>query len=213
MTIPLAGGGYNSNVCSIQHRSLAFVQWSSTSAAEPVRIHRAIGGRGRGRRHATGQLNRAMTVMLASRFQGYCRALHSEVADELLDIAGPEFGPLIRRLLLDGRQLDRWNARPSSIGADFGRLGFNFWAAVYVSDRRSLGRRIHLERLNVWRNLVAHDREPTTADEARVAAECHPSLGQFRQWRTALCGLAATFDDVVRDELTRRRQSRDTGRP
>ncbi len=43
--------------------------------------HRALGGTGPGRRHATLELNYAYAVLLSSQFQAYCPDLHSECAD------------------------------------------------------------------------------------------------------------------------------------
>lgn len=50
--------------------------------------HRSVGGSGPGRRYATQQINQAYAVLLSSQFQGYCRDLHSECVDYLIQVIG-----------------------------------------------------------------------------------------------------------------------------
>src|SRR5580700_2423715 len=103
---------------------------------EIVEAHRAVGGTGRGRRYATEQVNHAYAVLLAAQFQGFCRDLHSECVAYLASVVATH--PALRDVLQDefnlGRQLDRGNAQSGSLGADFGRLGIDFWPELEAYD-------------------------------------------------------------------------------
>src|SRR5262249_4886215 len=115
--------------------STAFDHWSTTrriALDEIKQAHAAVGGTGPGRRYATQQINHAYAVLLASQFQGFCRDLHSEGVDFLVKmiVPFPTLWPLVRAEFVRGRQIDRGNAQPGSIGADFGRLGIDFWVEV-----------------------------------------------------------------------------------
>jgi hypothetical protein len=111
--------------------SISYRDWLSTrldALNEIEQAHAAVGGSKRGRRYATQQINQAYAVILASQFQGFCRGLHSECVDHLVRAISPP--PSLRPLLVAeftrGRQLDRGNARASSLGTDFSRLGIDF---------------------------------------------------------------------------------------
>jgi hypothetical protein len=96
-----------------------------------------------------------------------------------------------------GRQLDQRNAQPGSIGADFGRLGIDFWAEVEACDPRHTVRKAALDQLNVWRNAIAHqDFEP-----AKLGGTTTLHLAQVRKWRTSCRHLARAFDEVMRRYL------------
>ena len=61
--------------------------------------------------------------MLASKFQLFCRDLHTEAVERMANAASP--APLqhvLRESLLGNRQLDSKNAQPGSLGSDFKRL-------------------------------------------------------------------------------------------
>jgi hypothetical protein len=108
--------------------SVSYRRWRTTRAKaldEIAEAHAAVGGSARGRRFATQQINRSYTVLLAAHFQGYSRDLHSECVDHLLLMIAPPkpLQQLLRTELTRGRHLDRGNAQPSSLGADFRRLG------------------------------------------------------------------------------------------
>src|SRR5579872_7164727 len=47
--------------------------------------HQSLGGSARGRRHATLQINYSYALLLSANFQGFCRDLHTEVANFLAD--------------------------------------------------------------------------------------------------------------------------------
>ena len=121
--------------------SVSYRQWNTVRVAaldEIARAHVAVGGTARGRRYTTQQINRAYALLLASQFQGFCRDLHSECVDHILAVIGPPatLASLVRAEFTRSRQLDRGNAQPGSLGADFGRLGIVFWdeMAIYETD-------------------------------------------------------------------------------
>jgi hypothetical protein len=180
--------------------SRSLVAWNTAGAKALNDIesaHRAVGGFGRGRRYATEQINHAYLVLLAGQFQRFCRDLHSEAIDHIANGIGvpPITREILRLNLARTRQLDAHNAQPASIGADFGRLGLDFWSAVDKRDRRSPGRRKSLERLNNWRNAIAHQdfRNPKLPKPLR--------LEDVRRLRRVCSSLARSFDAVVYGHL------------
>ena len=180
--------------------SISLAQWSRSRAAaldEIAKAHSAVGGTQRGRRYATQQINQAYAVLLASQFQGFCRDLHSECVDYLVTTLAPPppLRALVRAEFTRGRQLDTRNAQPSSIAADFGRLGLDFWVEVESYDAGS--RKSILEVLNRWRNAIAHQ----DFDPSELGGRTTLHLGQVRQWRSVCERLARTFDEVMRLHL------------
>ncbi len=63
---------------------------------------------------------------------------------------------ILRGEFTRNRQLNRGNAQPASIGADFGRLEIKFWDEVRKQDPGSDAWKADLELLNEWRNAIAH---------------------------------------------------------
>lgn len=181
--------------------SRSYRLWSTRRAAtldELEAAHAAVGGTGPGRRVATQQLNYAYAVLLAAEFQGYCRDLHTEAAEAF--VAGLPVGhqQIVVDVLTGGRRLDRGNANPSTIGADFGRLGFDLWSATdAVADGRALRRR--LDELNAWRNAVAH----ADYDPARLGGTIRLPLVRVRRWRVNCRRLARLLDVAVGREMLR----------
>jgi hypothetical protein len=187
--------------------SPALIEWQATRANrldELYEIHVAIGGSAPGRRWRTQQINWAITLRLAGEFQGFARDLHTVATDCFADWAcggNPQLRRVMAAALTLNRQLDRYNAQPSSIGSDFGRFGLNFWTALDMRDRRTRIRQTHLERLNDARNAIVHSR-PAGLQALQVAG--YPiTMPTIRRWRRALGALATTMDDVVADHLSR----------
>jgi hypothetical protein len=183
--------------------SIAYHQWRTTRAAaldEVARAHAAVGGTKRGRRYATQQINRAYAVLLASQFQGFCRDLHSECVEDLIAklTTVPALRAMLRSEFTWNRQLDRGNAHPGSLGADFGRLGIEFWDEVQNLDPRNAARKKALEGLNDWRNAIAHQ----NFDPAKLGGRTTLRLEQVRQWRRICRHLARAFDEVMRRHLS-----------
>ena len=181
--------------------STSFQEWITTRTSKLGEIeaaHRSIGGLARGRRYATEQINHAYTVLLASQFQGYCRDLHSECVDCMARaVASAVLQPVMRAVFVLGRSLDRGNANPGAIGADFNRFGIDFWARVYADNRGNDRRRELLEDLNAWRNAIAHQ----DFDPAKLGGTTTLHLAQVRRWRRACNKLAQSFDNVMHKHL------------
>lgn len=182
--------------------SQSLQRWlKSRSAAldEIEGAHAAIGGSSRGRRYATQQVNHAYAVLLSSQFQGFCRDLHSEAVDHLVNNVTPAaVQAVLRARMTDGRLLDKGNPNPSNLGADFGRLGMMFWAELDRCDRRNARRRAHLEKLNAWRNAVAHQ----DFDPRKIGPRLTLRLQDVQAWRSVCNGLACSFDKAVGRHLT-----------
>lgn len=178
--------------------SLSYRRWvtmRSRALEEIAQAHTAVGGTARGRRYTTQQINRAYAVLLASHFQGFCRDLHSECVDHVLSVLAP---PSALRVLMwaeftRGRQLNRGNAQPGSLGADFGRLGFDLWQELESHDAAARAWKAHLDLLNEWRNAIAHQ----DFTSPRLGGIINLRLAQVRQWRASCRRLAQAMDAVM----------------
>ena len=160
-------------------------------------VHALVGGRGPGRRYATGQINNAYVVLLSSQFQKFCRDLHSQAADHIASMIPAtlpwSFRPVVMARFTDGRKLDRGNATPGNLGIDFDRFGFDFWQALEIADPRNLERNKKLEQLNVWRNAIGHHDFSKAECGGRVAVR----LYEVTDWRRTCDALAGQFDTVL----------------
>lgn len=187
--------------------STALARWRAERAArldELLAAHATVGGAGPGRRWWTEQLNRSLVLLLAAEFQGFARELHELGASTFASWAAAgnaALGRVIEARLTEGRQLDRGNAQPGSLGSDFGRLGMDLWPAMAVRNAATACRQVHLDTLNEARNAIAH------ADEARLTAlrgeGSALTLRTFWRWRRSLNGLAGTLDVEVASHLSR----------
>jgi hypothetical protein len=177
-------------------------RWRSSRAKALDEIasgHAAVSGTRRGWRFNTQQFNQAYAVLLAAQFQGSCRDLHSECVGHVLGtIALP---PGLERVMFSeltrGRLLDRGNAQPSSIGADFGRFDIAFWNEIQIYDSRNSARMNLLEELNHWRNAIVHQ----DLDRVTLGGTTFLRLQKIQRWRGACNRLARAFDDVMRRHL------------
>ena len=185
--------------------SAALIEWRTTRAIrldDLLGIHATLSGPGPGRRWRTEQINWSTTLRLAGEFQGFARDLHTISVDVFADLASAGNGALrdvVSTALTLNRQLDRGNAQPSSLGADFGRLGLEFWTALAARDGRTPVRQTHLERLNDARNAITHSRP---AELRALASVGYPiTLRTIRTWRSALSSLATTMDRELSEHL------------
>lgn len=177
--------------------SISLQHWQTTrsrSLDEIENAHLLIGGTGPGRRYATQQINQAYAVLLASQFQGYCRDLHSECVDHLVQALEPSIlrKPIYAEFFRD-RKLNRGNPNPGNIGADFRRLGIAFWYDVEAENTKNGERKRLLDELTRWRNAIAHQ----DFDPAQLGGRTTLQLPQVRRWRHACNGLARSFDNVM----------------
>jgi hypothetical protein len=178
--------------------SISLDQWTTVRALELneiARAHAAVGGTARGRRYTTQQINRAFAMLLASQFQGFCRDLHSECVDHVLGVLAPPLPlrGLLRAEFTRGRQLDRGNAQSASLGADYSRLGIDFWDELRTYAAAADGWRIDLDLLNEWRNAIAHQ----DFASLRRRGLLNLRLATVRQWRISCNRLAEAMDTVM----------------
>jgi len=180
--------------------SRSLQEWTGARATrldEIENAHRMVGGPGPGRRYATQQINQAYAVLLSSQFQGFCRDLHSECVQHIVQAT-----PLRLRNVLGGefvysRALDRGNPSTNNIGTDFARIGLRIWEEAIKLDTRNGGRRKHVEELIAWRNAIAHQ----DFDPARLGGSTTLRLRQTARWRGACTQLADAFDRVAGTHL------------
>jgi hypothetical protein len=171
---------------------------------ELLGAHELVGGSAPGRRWRTAALNEALILRLAAEFQGFARDLHDQASDVFaawIAPSSPTVQRVIRNRLVEGRELERSNAHPGSIGRDFGRFGFEVWRELHRRDRRTAEHNISLGLLNDARNGFAH------SDDAKLAGlreKGHPLvLRTFRLWRRDLDILAANLDAETSGQLAR----------
>ena len=168
---------------------------------ELERIHAEIRGGGRGRRWYTRQFNLSLFVALTAQFQFYSRNLHDDAVDVYVAEADPRWSQVLGTLLTQGRKLERQNPRGSTLGSDFGRLGFGFISALKSSGamvRKDLAK---LETLIDFRNAVSHgnDKEIQSLEkEGQIKA----TLQSYRQFRRMADRLTVKMDKVVADQIT-----------
>jgi hypothetical protein len=180
--------------------SRALQQWRTTQRAELDRLEAAVRSSERALRR---QLVDAYILLLAGHFQLYCRRLHEEAVDIAVGSVQPAgAGAVMRSLLLDHRQLDRRNAHPAVLVADFEWLTTNLWADLVQQDPGNDRRRRLLDQLNVWRNAIAHQAFSATGGNAARAAGTARTLHWARLWRTNCSALAQQMDKLVRVGLT-----------
>jgi hypothetical protein len=165
---------------------------------ELLATHRLVRGVWPGRWRRTAAINAALVLRLAAEFQGFARDLHDEACEAFAERAASA-NPVVKRVavlrLQEGRDLDRGNAHPGSLGRDFGRFGFDVWQALHQRDRRTHRHNRSLEQLNAARNALAH------SDGAKLAVlranGCHVILNTFRRWHGDLDALAGNLDAEV----------------
>jgi hypothetical protein len=175
-------------------RSLLEWQTVRSQALDEIEYaHRGVAHSRRGSRYATQQVNHAYVVLLASQFQGFCRELHSECIDFVVNsIIPPARASVCEEALKRNRALDRGNANPANLGSDFGIFRINFWDKVVGFDARNSDRRDYLYELNRWRNAIAHhDFNPAKLGSTVLRVR------RVRAWRAACEQLAISFDEVL----------------
>jgi hypothetical protein len=180
--------------------SRALKEWQTDAQAafdEIENAHRAVGGAKPGRRFLTQQLNYAYTTLLAARFQGFARSLHSQTVDAIAEGAhNVSYQGLLGDSLTLGRALDRHNAQPNSIARDFDRFGLEVWTEIDAERSGNDERRKKLWSLITWRNAITHD----DIDAKLTTGALDPvtiSLVTCRSWRSALNVLAVSIDKVM----------------
>lgn len=156
--------------------------------------HRAVGRAGPGSRYAAQQINQAYVLLLSSRFQRFCRDLHTECSEHLARGISPlPMRIMLQRQLMERRKLDGGNPNPGNIGSDFDRFALSFWPAVLALDPQNKARQALLAAMNGWRNAVAHQ----DFTRAGLGGRDQLTLTEVRRWRNACEQLAVDFDGVM----------------
>lgn len=163
-------------------------------------IHRRAHGAKRGRRWGTEQLNRSLFVVLVAQFQTYCRDLHDEAVDVYVTAANPCQDAVLRKLVTQGRELDKKNPRPGALGGDFGRLGIELIPKLRAVSPAVSDAVDGLEVLVNFRNAVAHGNESELVTVV-ATGQVKATLASYRAHRKALNQLVGTMDQVVSTEL------------
>jgi hypothetical protein len=133
-------------------------------------------------------------MLLSSQFQGFCRDLHSEAAEKICHpVGGDERLRLLRIRLTIGRKLDSGNPNPGNLGGDFGFFDLRLWHALEARDPANAERNKELERLNEWRNAIAHQ----SFDPTKLGGRNALRLEEVRRWRRTCEQLADDMDVVV----------------
>ncbi|MGH7170034.1 MAG: hypothetical protein ACRELG_07150, partial [Gemmataceae bacterium] len=137
-------------------------------------------------------------VMLVSgHFQGFCRDLYTECVQLCAAAAPAAMRTTIQAQFAAGASLNTGNPTIENIRKDFERFGFllNLAGAAPGNPTRVT----HLGHLNYWRNHVAHQKAtPPPSGVPSVLI-----LADVRVWQASCDGLAASLDDIMRQELTR----------
>lgn len=182
--------------------SQALVDWQTDACAafdEIENAHRAVGGTRPGRRFVTQQLNYAYVTLLAARFQGFARTLHSQTADQIASATHSlDYEVLLFESLTSGRRLDRQNAHPVAIAKDFERFGVDIWEQVEAMRSRNDERRKKLEALITWRNAIAHHDIDTKLSKGALDP-VRINFDTCTSWRRALNVLAVGLDQAAAD--------------
>jgi hypothetical protein len=139
-------------------------------------------------------------VALGAQFQSFARDLHDEAVAVHVSNANPGQAALLAILLTAGRKLDTGNARKSSLGSDFGRLGFTFIADLNAKGPATSTRLDHLDDLVDFRNAIGHGEEGKIA-AFEVSKGISSTKASYQKYRQALNGLAGTMDQVVAERL------------
>lgn len=146
----------------------------------------------------TEQVTWALVLLLAAEFQGFCRDLHDQAGIAFARATACEnlrLERVLRDQLAHNRVLDRGNAHPGSLGADYDRLGMELWGALNTQWPVEANEwKRTLTGLNDARNAIAH------SHGGKVAA-LDLQLSTVQTWRSSLDGLAVAMDNIVGEYL------------
>lgn len=180
--------------------SRAYTAWKTTRSADLDRVfgvHREITGTGAGRRHDAEHLNGAIIARLVAEFQGYCRDLHDEAVDHVvqcLGVSDPGLRALTRTAYIRGRDLNTGNPTWNALKNDFGRLEMRLQADMDARYSASPRLREVLKDVLYARNAVVH------ADDVKLL-NCrnrkHLTLRQARAWRASLNRFVSGIDNTT----------------
>lgn len=174
-----------------------------------------MSGAGRGRRRRTEQVNWSLVLRLAGEFQGFARDLHSEAAAVVQHetaTTNPKLAAVLARLLTQNRQLDRTNAQPGSLGADFARFGMDLWPNLQAASLRAERWQSELASLNETRNGIAHaNLEGMAGTGYAVRLADNQSLEEVDEWTSKRHGpgFSTVFSSTIVDSSPLVRSGKD----
>jgi hypothetical protein len=147
----------------------------------------------------------ALVSRLASQFQGFCRDLHDDAVNAILDavaVSDEEMRGMLTNGLTVGRGLDRRSADPKTVDDDFARLGADQWVGLAAVRPEAVSSwREGLGALHRARNGVAHDDRDAIA--AVAVAGWPVRVDTVRKWRNLLDDTAEGIDTVASKEISR----------
>jgi hypothetical protein len=130
---------------------------------------------------------RGYTMHLSAHFQGFCRDLYTECSQILAAAVPARLQPTVQRQFSAKLELNKGNPTVQAIKEDYGR--FDFTLDFDVDPANAL-RVTHLDHLNRWRNVAAHQK--------RTFPPGVPlDLPGLRAWRTSCDGLATWLDATM----------------
>lgn len=185
--------------------SVARSSWTTSRAArlnQLTEAHRLLRKNRRSNTAPLEAVNWSMILVLAAEFQGFARELHDEAAEFLASSMAQgdqNYFEIIRNNLTLKRELDSVNAKPSSLSADFKRLGISdLWNDIETANPAGAQWRAQLGTLNAARNAIAHH-NPGKLQTLGVAI----SANTTRSWRAACNGVSKQMDIALKDYLAR----------
>jgi len=162
--------------------SVANGEWDTTARARLDELE-AIHTRAHGRSAAVDGGQTSST---------YCRDLHDEAVDVYVAAANPRQEVVLRKLVTQGRELDKKNPRPGALGSDFGRLGIELVPKLKAVSKAVTDAVLGLEVLVDFRNAVAHGNE-SALTAAVATGQIKATLASYRAHRRALNALVGTI--------------------
>jgi hypothetical protein len=137
---------------------------------------------------------RGFVLLLSAHFQGFCRDLYTECAQQIVQRTRPTLRLLVQTQFTAHLRLDRGNPNLQNIDEDFARFGFTPDLAAAAPGNTA---RLHdLAALNRWRNIAAHH---STVPVGAPALH----LPLLQAWRNSCAGLATSLDLIMYNELRR----------
>jgi hypothetical protein len=138
---------------------------------------------------------RGFVLHLAAHFQGFCRDLYTESVQVCVPFVPAGMRPTLQTQFLASLALDRANATHESLKSDFRRFGFVL--DLRTSHTKGPQLLADLERLNGWRNRIAHQGVQVRDLPAPL------TIPLLQTWRQSADDLAIELDRIMHDELLR----------
>ena len=137
---------------------------------------------------------RSYVVSLSGHFQEYCRSLHSESLQVLVDALPQPLRYSIQLLCENGIRLARDNVSFATLVADFNAFGFNLSAEMKIDPGNAV-LVTHLGLMNSARNFAAH-RNPSPP----AAGPLSPA--NIRTWEGSFDKLASVLEGILYNHLS-----------